>query len=119
MEENSLVHLVLGPLMLVLSLIFKFFPPKEINDFYGYRTKRSKKSQEAWDVANAYSFNLMIIASLSTIILQLILILTVSKDNSIMISAAGLVMFLVGTIPLTEMHLKKHFDENGNRKSVI
>ena len=26
-------------------------PPKNINNYYGYRTKRSMKSQEAWDYA--------------------------------------------------------------------
>jgi len=31
------------------------FPPKEINNLYGYRTKKSVQSQERWDFAQVYS----------------------------------------------------------------
>jgi len=116
MDENIIGHLVLGPLMLVMSLIFKFFPPKKINNLYGYRTTRSMKSQETWDMGNIYCFNLMVLASVATIFLQSILILTLSKGNSMMISVLVMVSLLVGTIPLTERHLKKHFDDDGKRK---
>ena len=31
------------------------FPPKKINHFYGYRTRKSMRDQESWDFAQAYS----------------------------------------------------------------
>lgn len=35
-------------------------PPKKINGIYGYRTWRSKKSQENWDFAQEYAAKHMI-----------------------------------------------------------
>ncbi len=54
MDERIWIHLIIGPLMLVLALLFRKFPPKKINDLYGYRTARSMKSEEAWAYANSY-----------------------------------------------------------------
>jgi len=37
--------------MLILNAIVYFFPPKEINKYYGYRSKQSMKNQRNWDFA--------------------------------------------------------------------
>jgi len=37
--------------MLLFGWIFRKHPPKQINSFYGYRTRRSSASQAAWDFA--------------------------------------------------------------------
>lgn len=47
-------------ILLVISFIFKFFPPKNINSWYGYRTPRSKRNMENWKVANKYAPNFML-----------------------------------------------------------
>ena len=39
---------------LSVYLIFHYKPPKKINGFYGYRTRRSMASQLTWDYAQAY-----------------------------------------------------------------
>jgi uncharacterized membrane protein len=39
----------------VMGIIMLKFPPKEINNLYGYRTKKSVQSQERWDFAQVYS----------------------------------------------------------------
>ncbi|MBL4605271.1 MAG: SdpI family protein, partial [Flavobacteriaceae bacterium] len=39
-------------LLFIISLIFYFFPPKKINNLYGYRTHRTMQNKEAWDLAN-------------------------------------------------------------------
>ena len=36
-------------ILMVVGIVFWMYPPKKINEFYGYRTTRSRKSQEAWD----------------------------------------------------------------------
>lgn len=110
---NIFTQLILGPLMVVLALVFKFFPPKRINDLYGYRTKRSKRIQEAWDEANRYNPNLILIVAVITTILQVILFLTSGAKVATAAAAAVLVVLLLATIPITERHLKKNFDENG------
>ncbi len=49
-----------GLILIVAAIIIQKFPPKEINDLYGYRSGRSKQSQEAWDFAQPYSAELLI-----------------------------------------------------------
>jgi hypothetical protein len=39
---------------MVVGIVFWTYPPKKINEFYGYRTTRSRKSQEAWDFAQKW-----------------------------------------------------------------
>jgi uncharacterized membrane protein len=46
-----LVSLLFGVIYLITGWISLRYPPKKINDFYGYRTLRSKKSQTHWDFA--------------------------------------------------------------------
>lgn len=45
---SGIIYLITGKLM-------QLYPPKKINDFYGYRTSRSKKSQMHWEFAQIES----------------------------------------------------------------
>lgn len=101
------IHLMLGPLMVVLSYIFKRFPPKTINHIYGYRTPRSMRSQEAWDCANLYCTHVFLIVSVLTCFVQLVTYSLMPSAQSIMWSSGFLVVGLIAVIPLTEVHLKK------------
>ncbi|MBX2955616.1 MAG: SdpI family protein [Cyclobacteriaceae bacterium] len=101
------IHLMLGPLMVVLSYIFKRFPPKKINPVYGYRTPRSMRSQEAWDCANLYCTHAFLIVSLLTCVVQLVTYSLMPLAQSITWSSGFLVVGLIAVIPLTEIHLKK------------
>ena len=51
-----------GLVFLAAGLIQRFFPPKKINSFYGYRTTNSMKSQPRWEFAQQYSSGLMMLA---------------------------------------------------------
>ena len=114
---NITLHLILGPLMVLLGFIFKLFPPKNINDIYGYRTKRSKLSQDIWDEANSYSPMLMIGVGVITSVVQVVFYYTMEFETGIGAAAGLLVVLLLCTIPMTERHLKKNFEDKGNRKS--
>ncbi|MEX0312921.1 MAG: SdpI family protein [Allomuricauda sp.] len=46
-----LSSILTGAMGLIGGLIFKKNPPKKINWWYGYRTKRSMENQEKWDFA--------------------------------------------------------------------
>jgi uncharacterized membrane protein len=110
------IHLIIGPLMILMGLIFKLFPPKKINDFYGYRTNRSKLRQEIWDEANSYSPKLIVWVGVITTIAQVVFYYTLEFETGMGAAAAVLVVLLLCTIPMTETHLNKMFDQNGNRK---
>ena len=114
MESNIFIHLLLGPVMLVLYLLYKYFPPKDINFLYGYRTTRSMKSEHTWAASNKWSANLMVLVSLATCTMQAVLFAAgVSLGSTVGWSSALLVTLLLGHIPLVEMRLKKQFDDKG------
>jgi len=46
----------------VVAVIYKIFPPKNINYLYGYRTPRSMKTINNWQIANKHSANIMLIS---------------------------------------------------------
>jgi len=52
--ENSAL-LFQGILFLILGFYYLKRPPKKINHWYGYRTRRSMANQEIWDFANRQS----------------------------------------------------------------
>lgn len=44
-----------GAIFTIMGLVMKKWPPKKINDIYGYRTRAAKKSQIHWDFAQTGS----------------------------------------------------------------
>lgn len=54
-----LVCVICGVVYSITALLMLRFPPKKINDFYGYRTSLSKKSQKHWDYAQVESAKYM------------------------------------------------------------
>lgn len=108
MNNPTWLHLLLGPMMLVLAFWFKRFPPKKINYLYGYRTPKSMRSQEAWDFANRYSANAMVVVSGLTCLFQVIAVSLLEFKTSIIWSAVFLSVALVVVIPITEVQLKKN-----------
>ena len=105
-------------IFLVIGLVFWMCPPKKINGFYGYRTTRSRKSQEAWDFAQRYSAKLMTIFGLAALIVAAAAHLF---RNSLCINSDYLMLYdicitlllpIIVAIPpiiLTELELRKRF----------
>ena len=94
------------------------WPPKKINEIYGYRTTRSMKSQAAWDFAQKYSAKLMTAFG--------IVLLAVSagarwlqgqlelNHESMIAYDVGVIAFLpilqvIPVIVMTELKLRKRF----------
>ena len=73
-----------GIVFWVAGLWVKKRPPKKINDLMGYRTQRSKSSQEAWDYSQQYSSDISI------------------RVGQLMMLAGGLWMFLPSMHPAIE-----------------
>ena len=49
------ICVLVGIVFVISGRLFKKYPPKHNNLWYGYRTPSSKKSQERWDFAQIYS----------------------------------------------------------------
>lgn len=101
---------------IIAGYILKTKPPKEINNVYGYRSRRSKASQEAWDFANVYSGKNIFIVGIVLLFAgpAVYLLLTKTAGAGMMPSMLMvmfleiIVMILVALVP-TEMKLKEKF----------
>ena len=75
------------------------------------------KTIETWKYANILGANLLMYASLLTILTQAILYYTVTSSVATTYSAIALVLFLLISIPVVEVQLKRKFDNKGVPKS--
>ena len=115
--SNIFIHLLIGPLLLVISLILFYFPPKKINLIYGHRTSLSMKNQDTWDEANKRSSYMMVLVSAMTCIFQLIgIVFKVNQEKTILYATAFLVAGLIIGVLIVEKQLRSIFDKDGNRK---
>ena len=117
-----LMVLLVPVTMMVFGCVFYYKPPKKINSIYGYRTKRSMKNSQTWEVAHKHCGWLWmrfgsVIAPVS---LTCMYVLRGKDIDTIGIWGGILVMMqclvLVLTIPLTERAIRKNFDEYGMKK---
>jgi uncharacterized membrane protein len=109
-------QLACGPLMLFFSFIYLKYQPKEISTIYGYRTTTSMCNNDIWEFANKESAKYMIIASLATIIFQLLgIILNYTSEDFLPLSYGFLIISLGLSIWKTEIEINKVFDKEGNR----
>jgi len=102
--------LLLGAVILVVTAITHFFPPKKINPLYGYRTPGSMRSPERWTFAQSYSTRRMFEASL-VLLLTGILLLSVNFNPFVQlwIGIAELILMPAYLVISTERALKQNF----------
>ncbi len=92
----------------VVALFVLFFPPKKINNIYGYRTKQSRSSQAKWDAAQKYSVIQMMWGSIGMLLIGCIDVVLPEDDwmLRVVISMLSLAGFLGFLLYRTEHHLK-------------
>lgn len=101
---------ITGPLFIVLGYYFAKFPPKKINNIYGYRTTRSMKSQEAWDFAQVYGAKKMMLAGLIMLVAGLLLLpFNLTENIAAVLSISILLGSAIWMIVVTEKELKRRF----------
>ena len=109
------------PLMMVgFGWLFMKNPPKSMNPFFGYNTRRSMKNQDTWDFAQRYFGKLWFVFGLVSLPISFVPLLLVVGKSERVVSITGLVVLVVqavimvfATIIPTERALKNHFDESG------
>jgi len=99
--------LIVGFVFAVAALITLKFPPKKINSIYGYRTSRSMKNQENWDLAQRFSSQFMLKQGLIMLLLAFILaVLPITTEVATLISLLLLVTSVINLFVQTEKRLK-------------
>ncbi|MFA7325984.1 MAG: SdpI family protein [Candidatus Kapaibacterium sp.] len=111
--ENPLllIPILTGPVVIIIILITLKFPPKKINSLYGYRTKRSMASPEAWEFAQPYSGKMMLRYMVIYILTAAFSVPMKDIDPIIGVILSLIVMMVFMAIPIikTEKELKVRF----------
>ena len=98
---------IVGFVFALAAFITLKFPPKKINSIYGYRTSRSMKNQENWDLAQRFSSQLMLKQGLFMLVLALILaVLPIPMEAATLISLLLLLTSVINLFVQTEKRLK-------------
>jgi uncharacterized membrane protein len=103
--------------LLLLSLIVFFFPPKKINSLYGYRTYRSMKNEDVWNFANQ-QFNAAFVRYASIGFVAAIILASIGSGKNTWQPMIIVVFSILATIMKTEQSLNANFDKEGNRKKT-
>ena len=99
---------LLGFLFLIIGLVFRFFPPRKINSFYGYRTSQSMQNQHKWDFAQNLSAKYFIVLAIILLLTAFILHCIHDSSSSSMYVQIALMLFgIVFMLVDIENKLKK------------
>jgi uncharacterized membrane protein len=107
-----LVSFFTGLSFLIVALISSKWPPREINMLYGYRSRRARKSQEAWDFAQQFGNRRMFeIAFVQMAVGVMGLWIPLDQIVGLVISIVLMTLCLIYLMATTEKELKRRFGE--------
>lgn len=118
MVENIVVlsmNVIVPIVLIITGAIFKKHIPANRNGVVGYRTKRSRSSQEAWEFANKEMANLMFKYGIIMLIASIVISAFFVKSNVIVASVVCTVvmvlqcLWIVACILIIEKKLKDRF----------
>ena len=113
--------LLVPAVMVLFGRVFLRRPPKSINSVYGYRTKRSMASPEAWKFAHETCGRLWLRWGMGTAVLSVLGMLSSLGWETEAMAWWGLGLILLQCVALflsmipVERELKKNFDLSGHR----
>ncbi len=106
--SNSL--LLIGFILTLAGLALRFFPPKKMNWWYGYRLPSAYKSQEHWDFAQKYGGKQLTIWGIVCALLSpSFYLFSMSEEVKLMVVLIVTIGTAVASIALTEAAIRKRF----------
>lgn len=99
-----------GILFVIIGLIAKRFPAKNINPIYGFRTLSAKKGQPQWDYAQEIGATTSITVGITQILIGLFVGYTVANEvfpvAYLLVSTVGCAIYIATS---TEQKVRKRF----------
>ncbi|MBW7890105.1 MAG: SdpI family protein [Chitinophagaceae bacterium] len=117
MTPFTLTTFVAGCILSLIGGITIYYPPKKINNIYGYRTKASMRNQQTWEEGNRYCSKQVLYCGLILLTIGILSVLS-SSIGKTSIHIATILTIILSILPVlsTEIHLKRVFDKEGNRR---
>jgi uncharacterized membrane protein len=107
-----LPQLILSLVLVLAGFIMAKYPPKKINPIYGYRTRRSMQSPEAWKCAQRFSSRRIVLSGLYGLLVFFISwALDFSEGVQGLLMIATLMLTIIYVVYSVEGILKKKFPE--------
>ena len=108
-----LIPALTGGIFILVGLIMKYFPPKEINGLYGYRTNRSMKNKTAWDFAQKYAAAQMLVFGTLLVFFSLLgFYFTLGEETALVIGLGEMLLATLIMIARVERKLKDKFGDH-------
>ena len=102
--------LAAGISIILISLYALRNPPSKINNIYGYRTKRSKQSQEAWKYAQIHGTKRILNAGIIQCFIAILFLFIPQSETVGSLIAVGIIIgSLLISLSMTERDLKNKF----------
>ncbi len=114
MDSFTYVLTTNGVLFLI-SILFWKFPPKKINNFYGYRTPKAMQNQEIWDFANT-TFNNAFLKYSGFSLLAALLLASITKVELTWEPMVFVALSILVSIIKAERSINENFTDEGKKK---
>lgn len=111
-----MTSLIVAIFFIIFGSILKYYPPKDINSIYGYRTPMSMKNRDTWDVSQKYGGASMIVFGVISGIFGLWAIIQPLSINNEFVQLLFLLLGSVVMIVWDEKYLRALFNKDGSRK---
>lgn len=111
-EITLIIAVFLFPILKIIFGILLYKKTPDINYLYGYRTKRSMGSDEAWDYANKITGKIWLILGILETIVFLPLVLIFKSETMYLILVFIPLVFVVIFLIIVERQLKNKFSND-------
>ncbi len=114
---EDLISICITPIMLVaFGYYWQLRPPKKINWFYGYRTRRSMANQQIWDFANKIGAQMFKMVGLVSLVLSVPCYFLLPESIGIVASFIIVIIGIGVGMYRCETKITRYFDKKGNPK---
>ncbi|MDE9828876.1 SdpI family protein [Staphylococcus delphini] len=102
--------------LFLLARVFQHHPPQEINYFVGFRTRKSMKNQNNWEIAQVAFARLLKVISgymaLCSILLCIVDIVLIVLDNDVILVISMIIqaIVLIGILLAVYLKVNKKLD---------
>lgn len=103
-----------GFLLFFIGYFYTKYPPKKINHFSGYRTRRSMANQQIWDYANRLSAKMICRLGIMLLFIGTVFYFLYEVDIVVLVTTFVMLIGLGVGMYWCETELNKRFDKNGN-----